>query len=559
LSLIGNLEDLSLPDILQIISLSKKSGVLIIQRGEEEGKVYLRQGKVILATSLQNRRNFGRILVAREMITEDQLEEALRVQKIGGMRELLGLVMVKMGLLTREALDKVVQEQIEETVYYFLTWNEGTFKFDLRDVDGRLEVEIDLQTLISHKGIDTQWLVLEGTRLLDERRRTGTDNQPFFEEENADGTEQPVVSSVVLVDDDEYFSRLFVEAARKRNFAVIHFPGVNEIRERISGLAVPGVFFVIDVVMPTADGRGFLGGFEVAREISSSHPGTRFRVVTAYPDDSIHEELRKMDAPPLLVKPDLSGPEGPESAVEGFFSRLMETIGRPGEVSGFDEWEFPGEEEAAAPETPLPPPPAPPPEEFLESMTAQTVTAADGVPELRQVTLDLLEEIKYVNTASEVGLLILRLASETVERAILLKTSGGEAVSLGGFGFDAAVMHSREGLRNLSIGLNDSPSLKLAVEGKAVVRKQDCRIQPGDRLAGVVGEPLPLEWVIVPARGVGETVIILYGDNGVTGRGIKGWDVLQRFLKVAGHYMRELQAAAGPDAAPGGRKPVGRQ
>lgn len=46
----GMLSEVPLPDLLQLFSSSKRTGVLQIQYGEDTGKVYLRQGRVFFAT-----------------------------------------------------------------------------------------------------------------------------------------------------------------------------------------------------------------------------------------------------------------------------------------------------------------------------------------------------------------------------------------------------------------------------------------------------------------------------------------------------------------------------
>ena len=46
MSLVGNLEDLSLGDILQIISLSQKSGVLALSGDNGTGRIVFRSGAV---------------------------------------------------------------------------------------------------------------------------------------------------------------------------------------------------------------------------------------------------------------------------------------------------------------------------------------------------------------------------------------------------------------------------------------------------------------------------------------------------------------------------------
>jgi hypothetical protein len=42
----GRLEEVPIPDLLQLFTTSKKNGVLVVKEGQHEAKVYLRQGKV---------------------------------------------------------------------------------------------------------------------------------------------------------------------------------------------------------------------------------------------------------------------------------------------------------------------------------------------------------------------------------------------------------------------------------------------------------------------------------------------------------------------------------
>jgi hypothetical protein len=55
MSLTGNLEDLPLLDILQIVSFSKKTGFLSIQTSEGESAIVFREGFVVSAFTSQTR------------------------------------------------------------------------------------------------------------------------------------------------------------------------------------------------------------------------------------------------------------------------------------------------------------------------------------------------------------------------------------------------------------------------------------------------------------------------------------------------------------------------
>jgi hypothetical protein len=171
MSLIGNLEDLSLPDILQIVSLSKKSGILMLEREGQQGKILIRQGRVIQTVSPRPGTTLGELLVGRGLVRPDDLRKALEIQRSGGNCEILGAILVQLGLIDEATLEKVVQEQIEDAIAFFLSWREGTFCFELADIKGRGEFSVDPQAFILERGIDTQWLVMEGTRLVDERTR----------------------------------------------------------------------------------------------------------------------------------------------------------------------------------------------------------------------------------------------------------------------------------------------------------------------------------------------------------------------------------------------------
>src|SRR6516165_345817 len=95
MSLEGRLEDLSLPDIFQIVSLSKRSGVLVLIRKEGIGRVVFNRGHIFYASS-GNKTRLGYTLVRKGIITGQDLEKALRIQKAEGFRKPLGMIMVEM-------------------------------------------------------------------------------------------------------------------------------------------------------------------------------------------------------------------------------------------------------------------------------------------------------------------------------------------------------------------------------------------------------------------------------------------------------------------------------
>jgi len=101
-SMTGKIEEVPLPDLLQLFQTSKKNGMLVV-RGEHEGRIYMRQGKVFYAVIDQNhdlgpQKSFFRIITWEqgdfELVAADQnefmveLEESTEALLMEGLRQL---------------------------------------------------------------------------------------------------------------------------------------------------------------------------------------------------------------------------------------------------------------------------------------------------------------------------------------------------------------------------------------------------------------------------------------------------------------------------------------
>jgi Inner membrane component of T3SS, cytoplasmic domain/Domain of unknown function (DUF4388) len=82
----GRIDEVPIPDLLQLFATSKKNGVLIIS-GEHEGKIHLRGGKVVFASvdgaeSLGPRKSFFRIIAweSGRFVLEPDAEETFPVE-----------------------------------------------------------------------------------------------------------------------------------------------------------------------------------------------------------------------------------------------------------------------------------------------------------------------------------------------------------------------------------------------------------------------------------------------------------------------------------------------
>lgn len=154
----GSLREASLPDVLQLLSMGKKTGCLSVTHRNNFGYIYFDKGRISYASIVNRRDRIGDILVKAGSITMDQLQGAIDAQ--GKQREKrVGDLLVDLGYITRDALHEHVRVQIEEAVYLLFTWNEGTFNFEA-------EVHPERQDLLV--SINPESLLLEGARRVDE-------------------------------------------------------------------------------------------------------------------------------------------------------------------------------------------------------------------------------------------------------------------------------------------------------------------------------------------------------------------------------------------------------
>ncbi len=160
MALEGNLRDFGVQDILQLITLQRKTGVLTIRGINDTVYITFLDGKIINADSEKARveLKLGRVLLKRGSITEEQLNNALKIQKETLQR--LGYVLVKNGFISNEELKAALTQQILEIVYKIFRWKEGEYHFSQENI-----VEYDRESI---NPIDGEAVLMEGAQRLDE-------------------------------------------------------------------------------------------------------------------------------------------------------------------------------------------------------------------------------------------------------------------------------------------------------------------------------------------------------------------------------------------------------
>lgn len=154
----GSLKEASLPDVIQLLFLGRRTGCLALADRQNFGTIHFDEGQIVYAAIVNRRDRLGDILVRSGQITAEQLREAVDRQH-GDREHKLGEILVEMGALPRSELEQYMRLQIEEAVFYLFTWNSGTFNFE---AGVRPEREDFLVR------INPEYLLLEGARRVDE-------------------------------------------------------------------------------------------------------------------------------------------------------------------------------------------------------------------------------------------------------------------------------------------------------------------------------------------------------------------------------------------------------
>ncbi|MEZ4412622.1 MAG: tetratricopeptide repeat protein [Gemmatimonadales bacterium] len=154
----GSLKEASLPDVIQLLALGRKTGCLAVADRQNFGYTYFDDGRIIYASIVNRRDRLGDLLVRNGRITDAQLRAAVDMQS-GDRDRKIGEILVELGHITRAELEDHIRVQVEEAVYYLFTWSSGTFNFE---AGVRPERE---DFLVS---INPESLLLEGARRVDE-------------------------------------------------------------------------------------------------------------------------------------------------------------------------------------------------------------------------------------------------------------------------------------------------------------------------------------------------------------------------------------------------------
>ncbi|HEX6739142.1 MAG TPA: DUF4388 domain-containing protein [Vicinamibacteria bacterium] len=152
LTIRGELEDSSVPELLRSLLASRETGILTFRDGEITKSIYMDAGRVVYAASTNVDERLGESLLVRGRITARQYLEASRLIRPG---RRLGAILVELSALEPDELIPAVETQVKDILMELFTWTQGSYELVMKDMDTESVIVLN---------ISTENLILEGIR-----------------------------------------------------------------------------------------------------------------------------------------------------------------------------------------------------------------------------------------------------------------------------------------------------------------------------------------------------------------------------------------------------------
>jgi CheY-like chemotaxis protein len=546
MSLVGNLEELGLGEILQIVSLSRKTGVLSLHSKGRDGSISFRQGQVVRAASSIFQQSLGEVLIQKGVIDLAILRKALAFQQEEGFQDRLGTILIKNFGISYETVEEVVREQIENVVFTLFSWFEGTFEFvaseNIETVDG---TRLDPLQFMLNQGLNPQFLAMEGSRRLDESLHAAqsgitpdtTDAQGDTEIEfnltdaprrraSTPRAQPKLKMPLVIVDDDGPTLKAIAEGMRQQGYDVHAMTRSEDTLIKVDALCRgnENPTILIDLIMPKMDGSGVLGGLELLELLHNNFKDIHIILMSDYRHAEAETKVQDMGYS-FFMKPrraELNDHIG----LQGFLGTLYDEVCRvesggllPEKLASFNLGDEMRIEMGDVDDAPV----------SSEHEGGSSMSLLRG----------MLEELNNPDLQGGVLLLVLRFASEFLNRAIVFSVQDRVVSGVGQFGISGGKSSGDEIVRSIHFPLDAESMFRVP---SRTLQAHTFTPQPTaldahiyEQLAGGIPEEAFIGPLVSQSRVIG----FLYGDNLPEKRPVGNTESLSIFLAQAGVAMEK--------------------
>jgi CheY-like chemotaxis protein len=353
--------------------------------------------------------------------------------------------------------------------------------------------------------------------------------------------ERETTSTILLVDDEDDVRQILGRHFTAAGFRIVEAGDPDSATRTAGRLRSEGTPFVLvtDLGMPASGGASFHGGFEVVKRLWKMNLRPPVLMMTESLNQSLRLRARQMGVQSFVFKPTLSklNPRQFEADLSAFAFKLTADV-------------LPGLAERAALGLPAPP---------RRSEGTPSKAPVSGLPPEDARPFEFLRrrlfELRQPDDANQIAVLVMKVAREFFERAILFVVKNEAARGLGGFGLAPHDETLNLLARQIVVPLTEASVFHDVAHG----RKAWLGPAPADRwathLMGRIGRFQSRGFALLPLVAHRETIALLFGDNPETGREPTGLEALEVFVQQAGialenvFLQRKLQSIQENDRA----------
>jgi hypothetical protein len=149
MALKGNLRDFSFSQLLNLISLAKKTGTLQVQGPEKAASISFDEGKLSYAQNSKKDHGLASVLLRNEKLTDKQYQVIKDKANNIGDKE-LGLMLINSNYVTQDEILSSLKQEFVSTANDLFTWEEGIFHFEnnLKPAADKISLLISLENII---------------------------------------------------------------------------------------------------------------------------------------------------------------------------------------------------------------------------------------------------------------------------------------------------------------------------------------------------------------------------------------------------------------------------
>ncbi len=158
MALKGNLREFSFAQLLNLINLAKKTGVLYIEGTNQHIELFFRDGKLAYALTGSNAIPLIKIM-SRAKLIPSSMAASIGERYRNLTDKELGLYLINSGYLSQAQIFHGIESFLKEIIRVLFSWKEGAFHFEMGELPPEqvISVRMDLENII-----------IEGSRQLHE-------------------------------------------------------------------------------------------------------------------------------------------------------------------------------------------------------------------------------------------------------------------------------------------------------------------------------------------------------------------------------------------------------